>query len=133
MVRIPDKVHEELLNWSRWCWMGEWPHPLPSDHCGSLESQYRAPPEWDMDLAEAPQTYTRPNERNARKVQAVFDQLPELERFVLLAEYPQRGRSGRNISKQLAADGIGVSVQGYDWHLQSAAQKVAMAFEEEHA
>jgi predicted DNA-binding protein (UPF0251 family) len=67
-------------------------------------------------------------------VQKVYDtQLSELEQFVLLAEYPQRERRGRNISKQLAAERIGVSVQGYDRYLQSAAQKVARAFEEERA
>lgn len=130
---MPDWVHQELRNWCAWCWGGEWPHPLPPTHCGSLESRYRSPPEWNPDDApEAP--YIRPNERNARKVQAVFDTLEGYERLVLLAEYPQRVNRGRTKSKQLAADRLGISQLGYDRYLQSAAAKVARAFEkEDHA
>lgn len=131
MSDIPRDVHYELVNWMRWCFIGPWPHPLPATHCGSLESAYKAPPEWDMDLAEAPRSHWPINTRNAEKVQAVFEKLPDLERFVLLAEYPQRERRGRNISKQLAADRIGISLQGYDRYLKSAAAKVAMVFEHE--
>ena len=130
---IPDHIHEELMNWTRWCWLGEWPHPMPPNHCGSLESQYRAPPEWDMDLAEMPQSYIRPNERNARKVQAVYEVLPEPEKSVLKAEYPGRHTSGRSKGKSVAATRIGLSVAGYDESLQTAVAKVAKVFDEVRA
>ncbi len=126
-MRIPDSVHEELLNWSRWCWLGAWPHPLPATHCGSLESQYRAPPDWNPD--DPPQTPgIRPNERNARKVQAVYESLPEPQRAVLKAEYPGRETAGRNLGKTAAAHRLGMSAYGYDAFLQIAINKVEEAF-----
>jgi hypothetical protein len=126
-MRIPDAVHEELLNWSRWCWLGAWPHPLPPTHCGSLESQYRAPPDWNPDDApEAP--YIRPNERNARRVQEVYNLLPGPQRQVLKAEYPGRSTSGRTEGKATAAARLGMPEWAYDRHLQAAINRVEEAF-----
>jgi hypothetical protein len=124
--RIPDAVHYELLNWSRWCWIGEWPHPLPATHCGSLESQYRAPAEWGEDAQnEAPRVPTiRPNERQARLVQSVYDRLEERPRLVLRAEYPARHASGRTESKAVAAARLGMPVWAYDDSLMMAVRRV---------
>lgn len=122
-MRIPDAVHEELLNWSRWCWAGEWPHPLPRTHCGSLESQYRAL-DWNPDDAPPPLPI-RPNERNARRVQKVYDDLEGFGRLVLKSEYPCRRERG---SRQLAAIRIGLSVSQYENWLQIAIDRVGAAF-----
>lgn len=126
-MRIPDAIHEELVNWSRWCWLGEWPHPLPATHCGSLESQYKTPPEWDMDLAEAPPApYIRPNERHARIVQEAYDSMPPAERMILQAEYPGRHKyRGRTH----AATVLGHPMWAYEELLSSAIFKVEEAFE----
>lgn len=126
-MRIPDAVHEELLNWSRWCWQGAWPHPLPSTQCGSLESQYRAPPDWNPDdPPEAPRI--RPNERNARKVQETWESLPEPQRLVLKAEYPGRETAGRFEGKSVAAVRLGMPLWAYDEHLEAAIRRVEEAF-----
>jgi hypothetical protein len=126
--QVPDAVHEELVNWTRWCWSGEWPHPLPATQCGSLESQYRAPPDWNPDdMPEAP--HIRPNDRHARKVQVVYDDLAGPERAVLKAEYPGRHTSGRNHGKHVAARRMGLTVDSYDLLLQSAVRRVEEAFE----
>lgn len=126
MLRIPDKIHEELLNWSRWCNLGAWPHPLPRTQCGSLEGDYR-PPVWEADGEEEapPPARIRPNERHARRVQGAWESLEGLPRLALKAEYPSRlpedNRQGR-------ADRMGITVQQYENHLQLAVNRVEAAF-----
>ena len=145
-VRIPDAVHEELLNWSRWCWLGEWPHPLPATHCGSLEAGYRAPPDWNPDDPPQPPAI-RPNQRHAEIVQRVWesltpppvfdehgrriciDQAGEQAKLVLKAEYPGRGTSGRIEGKAVAAVRLNLPVWLYDERLMQAVRKVEAAFE----
>ena len=38
----PCWVEDELWNWSRWCWLGDWPQPDPNVKCISAERAYRA-------------------------------------------------------------------------------------------
>ncbi len=125
---VPDDVHHELLNWSRWCWLGEWPHPIPATSCGSLEAQYRAPPDWNPDDV-PPVPYIRPNERHAKIVQAVYDQLPELERQILRAEYPGRMETDRPDWRHAIAVRLGIPMRIYNRHFKSAVNKVEAAFE----
>lgn len=128
MPRIPDKIHEELLNWSRWCWLGEWPHPLPATKCGSLESGYRAPPDWNPDDPPLPPRI-RPNERHAKRVQAVYqgflDEGKAEGALVLKAEYPCRAERG---TRTQAAHRIGLTVQQYENWLQVAVNRVEAEF-----
>lgn len=124
MYRVPDKIHDECLNWARWCWQGAWPHPLPDTQCGSAEGDYRAPPEWDMDLSELTRTSRiRPNERNARRVQEAWEGLTAKPRLVLRAEYP--GRDGRRSD---AAAALAMTISEYETHLQYAVLRVEEAF-----
>lgn len=123
-IRIPDAVHQELLNWSRWCWQGEWPHPLPATHCGSLESGYRAPPDWNPDDDPAPLPI-KPNERNARMVQEVYDAETQETRQVMKAEYPCRRE---HQSRQAAAASIGIAEWLYEEILEHAIRRVEVAF-----
>jgi hypothetical protein len=128
MVRIPDKIHEELLNWARWCWIGEWPHPLPATHCGSLESGYRPPPYWNPeDEAEESmrRSAIRPNERHAKRVQSVFEGLPSFGRLVMKSEYPCRAERG---SRASAAHRIGLTERQYENHLEIVIMKVEAEF-----
>ncbi len=128
-MRIPDTAHAELLNWSRWCWLGAWPHPLPATHCGSGESAYRAPPEYDDEVSGAPEPLRiRPNERNAKIVQTIWERLPQEARLVVKAEYPGRVTSGRDEGRQAAANNIGVSLGQYEAALEWAAFRVEAAF-----
>ncbi|MES2187967.1 MAG: hypothetical protein V4505_25675 [Pseudomonadota bacterium] len=79
IYRVPDDVHLELLNWSRWCWTGDWPHP------GMVMFA-----EDDDEVRPA-----APNERHARIVQAAWERMHTSARLVLRAEYPQRTGKGR--------------------------------------
>ena len=125
MYRIPDTLHHELLNWARWSWLGQWPHPLPASQCGSAEGDYRAPPEYDMDLATPVQAWRiRPNERNARVVQGVWETLHDKPRLVLKAEYP-----GKDGHRSDSAAALGMTIQAYETHLRYAVLKVEEAFE----
>ena len=109
--------------------MGAWPHPLPPTKCGSLESEYRAPPAWDGDdIDERRQPYIGPNVRHARIVQAVYEELPDAQRLVLKAEYPARRTSGRSEGKAAVAQRMNIPVWAYDRHLQAAIDKVGEAF-----
>ena len=126
-VHIPDAVQEELKNWSRWCWLGEWPHPLPPTHCGSLEANYRAPPDWNPDDP-PPAPSMRLNDRHARIVQAVWEKLEQPARQVLKAEYPMRHLSGRAKSLAEAAYYLGMPQWLYVNLLQRGIREVEAAF-----
>lgn len=126
MNRIPDAAHHELLNWSRWCHLGAWPHPLPPTKCGSLEANYRAPPDWNPEDEPLPPVI-RPNEKHARKVQAIYDALPDDRmRLVIQAEYPGRHKHDGRVS---AAHAIGLSVRVYEDLLGYVIHRVEHEFE----
>jgi hypothetical protein len=124
MYRVPDKIHDELLNWARWANLGAWPHPLPRTQCGSFEGNYRVP-EWEaLEMEEAPPPpKIRPNERHARRVQEAWESLKGFPRLVLKSEYP--GFEGRRIER---AEKLGLTVQQYENHLQIAVNRVEAAF-----
>jgi len=124
MYQVPDRIHAELLNWSAWCWLGPWPHPLPPTKCGSAEGDYRAPPEYDMEVAGAPEPpRIRPNALHAERVQAVWVKLPERPKLALKAEYPER-----NNSRTKAAHKLNMGMNEYEYHLRYAVGKVAAEF-----
>jgi hypothetical protein len=89
---FPDWLHHELLNWSRWCWLGPWPHPLPPNQCGSVERYYIRVN--DENTTEGARSIP-PNTDRAMLVNSVWDALPDDPRQVLRAEYPQYHESGR--------------------------------------
>jgi len=124
-VHIPDKVHQELLNWSRYCWLGEYPHPTPSTRCGSAEGAFHA--EWHIgDEIEEPRI--KPNVKHAVIVQQAWEGLPDAPRKVLRAEYPARRETGRIDGKGVAAARLGMLPRDYDTHLSYAIHKVEEAF-----
>lgn len=86
---LPRWVNDELHNWSRFCWMGEWPHPKPLMDCASAERAYRSP-DWEGD----PSPYIPVNVDRARRVQAIHDSLPLPEQRVMQAEFPRRHEYG---------------------------------------
>lgn len=110
----PAWVHMELINWARWCWQGQYPHP-PDAICKSIERNYsRVSEEGTTDDARP----IAPNEHNARIVQAVWERLPRVPRMVLRAEYPQRHAVRPKISGE-----------AYKAHLSYAMRRVMIAFE----
>lgn len=125
-IHIPDQVHAELVNWSRWCWTGEWPHPLPATHCGSIESQYKPPASWIEDAEDAMRQPTiRPNAQRAQIVQGVYDRLEGYGRLVLKSEYPCRAQRG---TREQAARRIGITLYQYENWLAYAVRQVEGAF-----
>jgi hypothetical protein len=127
-VEIADAIHQELLNWARWCWSGPWPHPLPPTECGSLEGGYRAPPQWDT-LDERRTPTIRPNERRARVVQDAWVLLPTSEKAVLKQEYPAALAPRRIQGREQAARFLQMTLPAYERYLASAIRKVEAAFE----
>ena len=128
MRSFPDWVHDELCNWARFCWEGEYPQPVPPNHCYSFEHNYLAPS--DMGCDDAPSTRILANARHALIVQDVYVVLPITQRLVLRAEYPQRIESGRaEFGKIGAARRLKMRVSEYDAALTAAAGSVRRAFE----
>lgn len=126
-MRVPDIAHFELMNWSRFCWEGTYPHPLPANHCYSFEHNYLAPS--DMGNEDAPAPRILANARNAMRVQSVYIALPLIQRLVLRAEYPQRHESGRAAyGKVGAARKLHISLSEYEYSLLSAVAKVMEEF-----
>lgn len=125
-MRLTDRIHEELLNWSRWCHLGVWPHPLPRTQCGSIEGDYSIPAWTALELEEAPQQKPiRPNERHARKVQAAWELMEGFPRLALKAEYPGNDHRG---GRQARAHALRLTVQQYENNLQVAVNRVEAAF-----
>ncbi len=122
-----DHIHFELQNWSRWCWLGAWPHPLPKQQCVSLEGNYRR--FGDDSTTESVDDKPIPVcEENARRVQAVYDTLPHVAQQVLRAEYPQRRESGRaEHGVAAAARWLGMRASEYEAALSAAIYRVEQA------
>ncbi len=124
--RVPDWLHHELLNWSRWCWLGPLPHPLPANRCGSAERDYTR--HRIGEIEDAPPRIL-PNERNAERVDVVWRSLPPRPRQVLRAEYPQYFESGRaEFGRVGAARRLGLRLVDYESALVVAIGRVADAF-----
>lgn len=89
---IADWIDHELRNWARWCWSGAWPHPLPPDHCASIEHRYMAPSDIgaEVDAEEVARRIPIVRER-AEIVHRVYrEQLTDRERRVLVVRYVHR-------------------------------------------
>lgn len=111
-------AHAELRNWSRWCWTGAWPHPLPY---GLDPAQLR-----EDEPTEAP-----PNADRALRVERIYQTLPLAEQRVLQAEYPRRHEYAVDSRKQLmrlASTAIGISEAYYAMALERAMTAIAKEF-----
>lgn len=129
-MSLPPAVHAEFENWSRACWSGSWPHPLPFNRAMSAEGRF-VPEAGDVFDPPEPRP-PKPNFERAEVVQRVFnDRLSHRERLVVIAEYPQRIRSGRRDSGiERAARSLGLTARLYEDSLRRAARLVEIAFEE---
>lgn len=85
----PQWLHSELLNWSRWCWLGPYPHPLPPSHCSSYEHNYIPVGNADERVEEERRPIP-PNETNALIADRVWRAMPPIPKLVLRVEYPSR-------------------------------------------
>ena len=127
--KYPSWVHLELVNWTRYCWQGSWPHPIPPDHCTSIESRYLAPAGDTMN-DEPPRPRPIINAHRAMWVQDIYDGLPQMPKLVLRAEYPQYQQSGRaEFGMAGAARRLKISLREYEENLTVAVGRVWDAFE----
>ncbi|MCL4822582.1 MAG: hypothetical protein KJZ57_00060 [Anaerolineales bacterium] len=120
---IADWIDAELRNWSAWCWSGAWPHPIPPDHCRSIEHQWIDP----SDLyREAPEPRPiAPNRQRAEIVDRVFmERLTQTERWALIHRYVRR------TEERITLRRMRVSRDVYETTLRNAARKVGEAFRE---
>ncbi|SSW66620.1 hypothetical protein AVE30378_02159 [Achromobacter veterisilvae] len=128
---FPRWVEDELWNWSRWCWLGDWPHPNPNVRCASAERNYVAPTEEDeVDEDDEPRP-TPVHHDNARRVQAVYERLVLVEQRVVQAEYPRRHEyAGLTASQRItqACDYLGISSIYYRIALGNMKEQVRRAF-----
>jgi hypothetical protein len=133
LQNYPGWLHHELMNWSRWCWLGAYPHPLPSNRCASIEREY-IPVGNAEKRVEAERKPIPPNEINADLVQRVWRKMDDGPRLVLRAEYPQRNASGRQEFGRIgAARCLHMCVAEYERHLCTAIGLVWDVFEGRNA
>ncbi|TAL90923.1 MAG: hypothetical protein EPN62_00885 [Candidimonas sp.] len=132
---FPAWVEMEMWNWSRWCWDGPWPHPLPSTVCASMEHRY-VPVHLGTD--EPPARKTPINHERALVVESVYKKLPLAEQRVLQAEYPRRHEYDeynyrfeliRNVRAKVAPRKIGITPFYYQLALERALNLVMRAFQ----
>ena len=119
MRTFPSWCHQELINWSRWCWEGETPVPIPQSTCASYEKHYR-PTEWESDPDDRGRTYV--NQEMARHVDIIWRSLPTTSRLIIRAAYPQRHLYESNSE---ACKAVGIKIHQWEDELNRAAWMIA--------
>lgn len=136
---FPAWVEMEMWNWSRYCWDGAWPHPLPSTVCVSIEHRYRPQ---GLGVDPEPPRKIPINQERALVVESVYKKLPLAEQRVLQAEYPRRHEYDeynyrfeliRNVRAKVAPRKIGITPFYYQLALERALNLVMRAFQEKGA
>lgn len=133
---LADWIDAELRNWGRWCWSGTWPHPLPADHCYSIEHRYVGP---HLEGAEVEQEEVARRipviRERAEIVHRVYrDQLSRLEQQVLVFEYVHLAHldgdewiENRDTRRRRKARKLRVSLRVYEQALIDAGRRVREA------
>lgn len=97
-----DIAASEIENWIAWCWEGQDPVPGSPSRCYSAEGRYLAPAMND----EGREPRRIVNNERARRVQAVYDRMPQLTRQVIRYEFTQRAAYDQwERGEELAPDG----------------------------
>lgn len=132
---FPRWVEDELWNWSRWCWTGDWPHPLPPKTCASVERAFPSGPDWENDDDDR-----RPDPvhvDNAQRVDLVYQALSLIEQRIMQCEWPRRheydeydeqGAIARNVRGTAAPRYLGVSQGHYRVVVSYIKSQVLKAF-----
>ncbi|TAL89271.1 MAG: hypothetical protein EPN62_08710 [Candidimonas sp.] len=131
----PSWVETEMWNWSRYCWDGAWPHPLPTMSCASIERNYRPPPAIDSQEERRPKQIV--NYPHALIVEGVYNSLPLVEQQIVQFEYPRRyefdefnyrGELIRNVRLRNGCRRLGIKQVYYQVALGNALSLIAKAF-----
>ena len=144
---MTDTVSSEIENWIAWCWEGEDPAPFEPTRCYSAEGRYTAPA-WHEDERRPRRIINR---QSAERVQAIYDQMPDLTRQVLRFEYTQRAAYDQyeqgeeiapeggtrkvqvlvaNTRRQMARLRLKISSQEYQRHVERLKEAVRGEFSE---
>ncbi|AZY49693.1 hypothetical protein C0J09_11485 [Bordetella avium] len=124
---IPRWVEDELHNWARSQWEGEWPGPGRPDHGAPVVCEFPPQPSDERNDAPVPICHDR-----AHKVHALYEALPLIERRVIQAEYTRRREYGDMTIKErqeAASQIIGIPAAYYKIALGSFKIQVWRMFE----
>ncbi|QYJ23418.1 hypothetical protein KYT87_09445 [Achromobacter sp. ES-001] len=126
---LPRWVEDEIHNWARSQWEGEWPGPGRPVHDEPAVCAFPAEPGHEDD-DEPPRIPV--NHDRARKVNRLYEALPLAEQRVIQAEYTRRNEYGdlpAHLRQDKACRVIGIALPYYKVALGSFKQKVWRMFE----
>ena len=124
----PKWIEDELHNWSRWCWLGDWPGPGKPDDDEPMACEY--PPGPGMDDEPPPPIPVCYD--HALIVNRLYEALPLVEQRIIQAEYTRRREYGdmRMHERHAAASRkLEISVAYYRVALGLFKQAVGRAFQ----
>lgn len=128
---LPSWVQDEIWNWSRWCWLGDLPHPMPMTTCASGERAFPSGMDRDEEEEAPPQRPVPVNHDRARRVEQIYQALPLIERRAIQAEYPRRNEYGEATKTERhtkAARNLAISVASFRDVIDRFKQKVWREF-----
>ena len=108
---IPRWVEDELHNWARFQWEGEWPGPGRPNHGAPEACEFPRAEEDEEEIGKIPICYDR-----AKKVHLLYEALPLIERRVIQAEYTRRREYGDMTARErqeAASQAIGIPAAYY--------------------
>ena len=125
---MPRWVEDEIRNWARSQWEGDWPGPRRMAQ--ETPDLCEFPPQPGHDDDDEPVRIPVNHER-ARRVDALYEALPLAERRVVQAEYTRRADYGdlpAHLRQDKACRVIGITLPYYKVALGSFKQQVLRAF-----
>ncbi|CAB3637434.1 hypothetical protein CEY09_14925 [Achromobacter marplatensis] len=125
---LPRWVEDEIRNWMRSQWEGDWPGPRRMAQ--AMPDVCEFPPQPGHDDDDEPIRIPVNHER-ACKVHALYEALPLAERRIIQAEYTRRAEYGdlpAHLRQDKASRVIGITLPYYKVALGSFKQQVWRAF-----
>lgn len=125
---LPRWVEDEIRNWMRSQWEGDWPGPRRMAQ--AMPDVCEFPPQPGHDDDDEPICIPVNHER-AYKVHALYEALPLAERRIIQAEYTRRAEYGdlpAHLRQDKACRVIGITLPYYKVALGSFKQQVWRAF-----
>ncbi|WP_313457208.1 hypothetical protein [Achromobacter sp.] len=125
---LPRWVEDEIRNWARAQWEGDWPGPRRMEQDAPDLCEF--PPQPGHDDDDEPVRIPVNHER-ARRVNALYEALPLVERRVVQAEYTRRADYGDlpgHLRQGTACRVIGITLPYYKVALGSFKQQVWRTF-----
>lgn len=125
---LPRWVEDEIRNWARSQWEGDWPGPRRMREDVPEVCEFPPQPGHDDDDEPLPIPV---NQARANRVHALYEALPLAERRIVQAEYTRRADYGdlaSHLRQGKACRVIGITLPYYKVALGSFKQQVWRAF-----